>query len=309
MLESWKTFEKARRRKSAVVSATIRPLPLRAAPPVRWPVIRRRLLLHGLLLLSVAVLGFPLYYAFVISTQSVQEVLARPPWLLPSSFLWENYLTAWQRANMGRLLLNSGIVASLVTAGKISISILSAFAIVYFDFRGKQIIFGMIFLTLMLPLPVRIVSTYEVVSKLGWLNTYAGLAIPLMASATATFLFRQFYLTIPDELAEAAQLDGASPLRFFWAILLPMSWTNIAALAIVLFIYGWNQYLWPLMITNTATMQVVVLGIEDLVPRSGTHLPEWNIIMAAAMLALLPPVLVIVLCQRWFVQGLIETDK
>lgn len=210
---------------------------------------------------------------------------------------------------MGRLLLNSALVAGIITVGKISISMLSAFAIVYFNFRLKSVIFSMIILTLMLPVPVRIISTYEVISRLGWLNTYMGLAIPLMASATATFLFRQFYLTIPDELAEAAQLDGAGPMRFLWAILLPMSWANIAALAIVLFIYGWNQYLWPLMITNTADMQVVVIGIENLVPRSGTQLPEWNIIMAAAMMALLPPVLVILCMQRWFVQGLVETEK
>jgi sn-glycerol 3-phosphate transport system permease protein len=182
---------------------------------------------------------------------------------------------------------------------------LSAFAIVYFDFRLKFLIFGMILITLMLPVPVRIISTYEVISKLGWLNTYMGLSVPLMASATATFLFRQFYMTIPDELVEAAQLDGAGPMRFLYAILLPLSWTNIAALCIVLFIFAWNQYLWPLMITNTADMQVVVIGIENLVPRSGTQLPEWNIIMAAAMMALLPPVLVILVLQRWFVTGLV----
>jgi sn-glycerol 3-phosphate transport system permease protein len=280
-------------------------------PPVArvrrsWP---RQLLFHGLLLLGIAVIGFPLYYAFVISSQSVQEVLSRPPLLLPSHHLWDNYVTAWGRSHMGRLLLNSAIVALSVTLGKIVISILSAFAIVYFDFRLKSLVFGMILITLMLPVPVRIISTYEVISQLGWLNTYMGLSVPLMASATATFLFRQFYMTIPDELVEAAQLDGAGPMRFLYAILLPLSWTNIAALCIVLFIFAWNQYLWPLMITNTADMQVVVIGIENLVPRSGTQLPEWNIIMAAAMMALLPPVLVILVLQRWFVTGLVETEK
>jgi sn-glycerol 3-phosphate transport system permease protein len=274
-----------------------------------WRVRPQTFCIHLLLLCSIVVIGFPLYYTFVISSQSVQEVLARPPILLPSRSLWENYVTAWGRSNMGRLLLNSAILAISVTVGKIVISMLSAFAIVYFHFPLKHLICGMIIMTLMLPVPVRIISTYEVISQLGWLNTYMGLSVPLMASATATFLFRQFYMTMPDELVEAAQLDGAGPMRFLWAILLPLSWTNIAALFIVLFIYAWNQYLWPLMITNTADMQVVVIGIENLVPRSGTQLPEWNIIMAAAMMALLPPVLVILVLQRWFVKGLVDTEK
>src|SRR5436189_1976571 len=167
----------------------------------------------------------------------------------------------------------------------------------------------MIFLTLMLPVPVRILPTYEVVGQLGWLNTYAGLTIPLMASATATFLFRQFYMTIPNELAEAAQLDGCGPMRFLWKFLLPLSWANIAALFVVLFIYGWNEYLWPLLITDTQEMRTVVIGLESLIPRSGTELPTWNLIMAGAMMALLPPVAVILVMQRWFVKGLIESDK
>jgi sn-glycerol 3-phosphate transport system permease protein len=161
----------------------------------------------------------------------------------------------------------------------------------------------------MLPVEIRIMSTYEVIGNLGWLDTYQGLTVPLMASATATFLFRQFYLTVPDELAEAAQLDGAGPLRFLWSILLPLSWANIAALFVVLFIFGWNQYLWPLMITNTEAMRVVVIGLQDLIPRTGTHVPEWNVMMAAAMMALLPPVAVILFMQRWFVKGLVESDK
>jgi len=196
-----------------------------------------------------------------------------------------------------------------VAIGKIVISILSAFAIVYFDFRGKTFAFWMIFVTLMLPIPVRIVSTYEVISSLGWVNTYWGLTVPLMASATGTFLFRQFFQTIPDSLAEAAQLDGAGPLRFLWSILLPLSKANMAALFVILFVYGWNEYLWPLMITTTAEMRTAVVGIEALVPRGGSQLPEWNVIMAAAMMTLLPPVIVIVTMQRWFVKGLIETEK
>ena len=268
----------------------------------------KKLVIHLLLILSVCLIGFPLYYGFVISTQSMEESIQKPQKLLPSGYLLENYKKVWNRIHMGRLLLNSSIVALVVSLGKIAISILSAFAIVYFNFRGKQIAFWMIFVTLMLPVPVRIISTYQVVSDLGWVDTYAGLTIPLIASATATFLFRQFYLTIPDELVDAAKIDGAGPLRFLWSILLPNSRANIAALFVVMFIYGWNQYLWPLMITNSEKMKVVVVGIASTVP-VGTQLPEWNLVMAAAMMALLPPVLVIILMQRWFVHGLIESEK
>jgi sn-glycerol 3-phosphate transport system permease protein len=267
------------------------------------------LVVHALLLVCVAVIAFPLYYAFVISTQTVQEVVARPPILRPSGHLLENYAEAWHRSHMARLLWNSAVVAVVSALGKIAISILSAFAIVYFDFRGKAVAFWMIFITLMLPVEVRIMSTYEVIGNLGWLNTYAGLSVPLMASATATFLFRQFYMTVPNELAEAAQIDGAGALRFLWSFLLPLSWANIAALFVVLFIYGWNEYFWPLLITNTEEMRTVVIGLERLIPRTGTELPTWNLIMAGAMMALLPPVAVIVFMQRWFVKGLIESEK
>ncbi|OGP75373.1 MAG: glycerol-3-phosphate transporter [Deltaproteobacteria bacterium RBG_16_49_23] len=264
--------------------------------------------MHLLLILSVFLIGFPLYYGFVISTQSMEESIQKPQKLLPSGYLLENYKKVWNRIHMGRLLINSSIVALVVSLGKIAISILSAFAIVYFNFRGKQLAFWAIFITLMLPVPVRIISTYQVVTSLGWVDTYAGLTIPLIASATATFLFRQFYLTIPDELVDAAKIDGSGPLRFLWSILLPNSGANIAALFVVMFIYGWNQYLWPLMITNSEKMKVVVVGIASTVP-AGTQLPEWNLVMAAAMMALLPPVLVIILMQRWFVHGLIESEK
>jgi sn-glycerol 3-phosphate transport system permease protein len=272
------------------------------------PVNGRKWIIHLLLILSILLIGFPLYYGFVISTQSLDEVIKVPQSLLPSGHLLENYVTVWNRIHMGRLLINSTIVAVVVSLGKISIAILSAFAIVFFDFRGKQIAFWMIFITLMLPVPVRIISTYQVVSMLGWVDTYAGLTIPLIASATATFLFRQFYITIPDELVDAAKIDGAGPLRFLWSILLPNSGANIAALFVVMFIYGWNQYLWPLMATNSDNMRVVVVGIASTVP-TGTQLPEWNLVMAAAMMALLPPVLVVIFLQRWFVHGLLETEK
>ncbi len=268
----------------------------------------RKLAIHGILVFCVLTIGFPLYYGFVISTQSLEEVVQKPQKLLPSTHLLENYAKIWNRIDMGRLLINSAIVAITVSLGKILISIISAFAIVYFDFRGKQIAFWMIFITLMLPVPVRIISTYEVVSSLGWVDSYAGLTIPLIASATATFLFRQFYLTIPDELADAAKIDGSGPLRFFWSILLPNSGANMAALFVVMFIYGWNQYLWPLMVTSSDKMRVVVTGIASSIP-SGSQLPEWHLLMAAAMMAVLPPVLIVIFMQRWFVHGLIESEK
>ena len=267
-----------------------------------------KLLVHALLIFSILLVGFPLYYAFVISTQSMDEATRTPQKLWPSTYLLENYTRIWNRLDMGKLLMNSTIVALAVSLGKIAISIISAFAIVYFNFWGKQIFFWMIFVTLMLPVPVRIISTYQVISQLGWVDTYLGLTIPLIASATATFLFRQFYLTIPDELVDAAKIDGSGPLRFLWSILLPNSGANIAALFVVMFIYGWNQYLWPLMVTNSENMKVVVVGIASTIP-SGTQPPEWNLVMAVAMMALLPPVLVVLLMQRYFMHGLIETEK
>ncbi|NMB00631.1 MAG: ABC transporter permease subunit [Firmicutes bacterium] len=261
-----------------------------------------------MLIAVVFIVGFPLIYAFAISTQSLQEVMGRPT-LSISNNLLENYREAWVRSDMGRLLFNSIFVALTSTIGKIIMAILSAFAIVFFDFRFKSVAFWTIFITLMLPVPVRIVSTYQVISDLGWLNSYVGLTVPLMASATGTFFFRQFYRTIPGELVEAAQIDGAGPMRFLWSILLPNSWANIAALFVVLFIFGWNQYLWPLMITHTKEMRVVVVGLRNLIPGGGEMLPEWNIVMAAAMIALILPVIVILSLQKYFVELMIETEK
>ncbi len=267
-----------------------------------------KVVIHLLLIVAVLLICFPLYYAFVLSTQTMEEVMITPQKLWPSTHLLENYIKIWNRIHLGQLLFNSAIVALGVSLGKIVISIISAFAIVYFNFRGKQIFFWMIFVTLMLPVPVRIISTYQVVSELGWVDTYMGLIIPLIASATATFLFRQFYLTIPDELVDAAKIDGSGPLRFLWSVLLPNSGPSIAALFVVLFIYGWNQYLWPLMVTNSDKMKVVVVGISSTIP-TGTQPPEWNLVMAVAMMALLPPVLVVLLMQRYFMHGLLETEK
>jgi sn-glycerol 3-phosphate transport system permease protein len=267
-----------------------------------------KVVIHLLLLTAVLLICFPLFYAFVLSTQSMEEVMVTPQKLWPSTHLLENYVKIWNRINMGQLLFNSAVLALGVSLGKISISILSAFAIVYFNFRGKQIVFWMIFVTLMLPVPVRIISTYQVVSELGWVDTYMGLIVPLIASATATFLFRQFYLTIPDELVDAAKIDGSGPLRFLWSVLLPNSGPSMAALFVVMFIYGWNQYLWPLMASSSDKMKVVVVGIASTIP-SGTQPPEWNLVMAVAMMALIPPVLVVLLMQRYFMHGLLETEK
>jgi sn-glycerol 3-phosphate transport system permease protein len=206
------------------------------------------------------------------------------------------------------MLFNSTIVALAITFGKIAISIISSFAIVYFRFPLRMFFFWTIFVTLMLPVEVRIIPTFQVIADLGILNSYAGLTLPLIASATATFLFRQFFMTIPDELAEAARIDGAGPLRFFWDVVMPLSKTTMAALFVIQFIYGWNQYLWPLLITTDESMYTVVIGIKRMIV-GGDAANEWNLVMATAMLALLPPALVVLLMQKWFVKGLVETEK
>ena len=206
------------------------------------------------------------------------------------------------------MMVNSLVSALVIAIGKIAISLLSAFAIVYFRFRFRAFAFWMIFVTLMLPVEVRILPTYQVVSDLHMLDTYAGLTVPLIASATATFLFRQFFLTIPDELAEAARIDGAGPMRFFWDVVVPLSRPNIAALFVILFIYGWNQYLWPLLVTTQEDMYTVVIGIKRMIS-GGDAATDWNLVMATAMLAMLPPALVVLLMQKWFVKGLVDSEK
>jgi sn-glycerol 3-phosphate transport system permease protein len=272
-------------------------------------------LAYAILSLGVVLVALPVYVTFVASTQTFDQIVAVPMSLVPGTELVANYMAALtsgseqaSSAPVGRMMVVSLVMALTIAFGKIVISLLSAFAIVYFRFPGRMFVFWMIFITLMLPVEVRILPTYEVMADLGLINTYAGLTIPLIASATATFLFRQFFMTIPDELAEAARMDGASPMRFFWDVVVPLSRTNLAALFVILFIYGWNQYLWPLLITTDQSMYTVVIGIRSMIA-GGDAATLWNIVMATAMLAMLPPALVVILMQRWFVKGLVETEK
>ncbi len=270
---------------------------------------------HALLILGILVVALPIWIVLVTSSQAPEDVLSAPIPMWFGERLVENYLavlgqglTRSSSGPVAPMMLNSLIMAVSIAVGKIAISILSAFAIVYFRFPGRMLAFWTIFVTLMLPVEVRILPTFEVVANLGLLNSYAGLTIPLIASATATFLFRQFFMTVPDELAEAARVDGAGPMRFFLDILLPLSRTNIAALFVILFIYGWNQYLWPLLVTTDERYYTIVMAIQRMVTAADAE-PEWHFIGAVAMLAMLPPVLVVLLMQRWFVKGLVETEK
>lgn len=268
-------------------------------------------LTHLGLIIGVAFIFFPIWLAFVASTVENQDIIRPPMPVWPGDQFMENYgraLTAGINAPVAVMLWNSLIMAMGIALGKIAISLLSAFAIVYFRFPGRQLFFWLIFLTLMLPVEVRIVPTYEVAANFGMLNSYQGLILPLVASATATFLFRQFFMTVPDELAEAARVDGARPMRFFFDILLPMSRTNIAALFVILFIYGWNQYLWPLLITTDPEMNTIVMGIKQMFP-SGDDFAHWPTIMATSILAMIPPILVVIGMQKMFIRGLVESEK
>jgi len=269
---------------------------------------------HAVLILGILVVAFPVYVTLVASTHTAEDLVGKVPLWFGNRFL-ENYRTllgtgmrAAGPTPVGVMMWNSFVMAVVIAVGKIAVSILSAFAIVYFRFPLRMVCFWMIFLTLMLPVEVRIMPTFKVVADLGLLNTYAGLTVPLIASATATFLFRQFFLTVPDELAEAARIDGAGPLRFFWSILVPLSRTNIAALFVILFIFGWNQYLWPLLMTTQEGMYTVVLGIKRMTAAAEAA-ANWNLVMATAVLAMVPPVAIVLLMQRWFIKGLIETEK
>ena len=271
---------------------------------------------HLTVIVGLIIIAFPVWMTFVASTHDQDTMLRAPVPIWPGSHMVENYWTVLVEGYKNRpgtvplyiTMTNSMIMALGVAIGKILISIIAAFAVVYFRFPLRMTFFWAIFVTLMLPVEVRIVPTYGVVANLGMLDSYPGLIIPLIASATATFLFRQFFLSVPDELTEAARVDGASPMRFFWDILLPMSRTSIAALFVIQFIYGWNQYLWPLLATTTEDMYPIVIGIKRMIA-SGDAATDWNIIMATAILAMLPPTLVVVLMQKWFVKGLVDTEK
>jgi len=272
-------------------------------------------LAHAVLILGAVVIAFPLYVAFVASTLPYEDIVAVPMPLIPGDQLLENYgqvllhgSTKGSGAAVWRMLFNSMVMALVIPVGKIAISIISAFAIVYFRFPLRNFFFWMIFVTLMLPVEVRIIPTFQVIADLHMLNTYAGLTLPLIASATATFLFRQFFMTVPDELAEAARIDGAGPMRFFWDVVLPLSKTTMAALFVIQFIYGWNQYLWPLLITSEESMYTTVIGISRMIV-GGDAATEWHLVMSTALLAMLPPALVVLLMQKWFVKGLVETEK
>jgi sn-glycerol 3-phosphate transport system permease protein len=275
-------------------------------------------LAHLVLIIGISVVGFPLFVTFIASTQTAEQIVQQAPMSLwPGDHLIETYRTALfggqtsygsRIAPVAPMMWVSLVSAVSIALGKIVISLLSAFAFVYFRFPGRGLCFWMVFVTLMLPVEVRISPTYEVVAGLGLLNSYAGLTVPLIASATATFLFRQFFLTVPDELTEAARIDGAGPMRFFKDVLLPLSTTSIAALFVIQFIYGWNQYLWPLLVSTDESRYPIVMGIRRMLA-GGDAANEWNVIMATAMLATLPPALVVLGMQKWFVKGLVETEK
>jgi sn-glycerol 3-phosphate transport system permease protein len=279
---------------------------------------RSRWMAHAILALGVLVFAFPIWITLVGSTHDVSTIGRGevPLWFGTEAIA--NYLSAWTTGGsqlrttggvpVWLMLWNSAVMAVLIAVGKIAISLLSAYAVVFFSFPGRMVCFWLIFITLMLPVEVRIIPTFEVMVNLSLINTMAGLVVPLVASATATLLFRQFFLTIPDEYVEAAKIDGAGPMRFFRDVVMPLSVTNVAALFVILFIYGWNQYLWPLLIVSDRDLETVVVGMTKMIG-SGDQQNEWNIIMATAVLAMLPPVLVVILMQRWFVKGLTETEK
>ncbi|MBD3893094.1 sn-glycerol-3-phosphate ABC transporter permease UgpE [Hydrogenophaga sp.] len=277
---------------------------------------RQQVLPHLVLWLGLALTAFPLYIAFVASTLTPMDVAQAPMPLLPGTHGLENYSAVLLAGMSGNflsppvwlMLWNSLLMALIITGGKIVLSILSAYAVVFFRFPGRMLAFWLIFLTLMLPIEVRIIPTYAVVTDLGMINSMAGLTIPLIASATGTLLFRQFFMTIPDELVEAARIDGAGPMRFFKDVVLPLSATNIAALAVILFIYGWNQYLWPLLITTDNRLDTIVVGITKMIG-TGDAATDWPKVMATTLLAVLPPALVVVLMRRWFVKGLVDSEK
>jgi sn-glycerol 3-phosphate transport system permease protein len=270
---------------------------------------------HAILIAGLLIVLFPVYVAFVASSLDLSSILEAPMPLLPGRHLGGNFVEAMTAGtaktsgvSVARMMFNSLVMALIIAVGKIAISLPSAYAVVFFRFPLRKLCFWAIFVTLMLPVEVRIIPTYQIATNLGLIDRYAGLSLPLVASATATLLFRQFFLTIPDELVEAAKIDGAGPWRFFIDTVIPLSTTNIAALFVILFIYGWNQYLWPLLVTNTPSMTTIVIGIRQMIGNGDTQ-TEWQIVMATAILAMAPPVAVVLLMQRWFVKGLVESEK
>jgi len=291
------------------------------------------------LMSGIIVVGFPIIYAIIAASHTIEAVSQVPMPMIPGDQFLDNFQAAWEKGNLGIQLRNSLIMASGITIGKICVSMLGAFSIVYFDYRLRTLAFVTVFCTLMMPVEVRILPTYEMAANvfgplqslwdwlhldgvvsfiarhdievtldLSLLDSYPGLILPLVASATCTFLFRQFFLTIPEELCEAAKMDGASAMTFFRRVLLPLSKTNIAALVVIEFVYGWNQYLWPLLITTNPKMTTAVIGLQNLIPQAD-DLPYWNVAMAGALIVMLPPVLVVLFMQRWFVKGLVEKEK
>jgi sn-glycerol 3-phosphate transport system permease protein len=277
---------------------------------------RSHLFAHFVLWVGLAITAFPLYVAFVASTLTNQDIAQAPMSLWPGDQGWGNYRQVLVDGMGGShlsppvwtMLSNSLAMALVIAVGKILVSVISAYAVVFFRFPGRMMCFWLIFITLMLPVEVRILPTYQVVTDLGLINTFAGLTLPLIASATATLLFRQFFLTLPDELVEAAKIDGAGPFRFFWDVVLPLTRIQIAALFVILFVYGWNQYLWPLLIVTDIHLDTIVVGIAKMIG-TGDAATDWNLVMTTTVLALLPPVLVVVLMQKWFVRGLVDSEK
>jgi len=271
---------------------------------------------HLVLIIGAIIFLFPVYMALIGSTHDAGTISRGQMPLTPGAETITNYEQAWNAGGgehvrgvpVQRLMLNSFTMAMGIAVGKIAISVLSAFAVVFFRFPLRMFFFWMIFVTLMLPVEVRIIPTYAVVTDLGMINTFAGITVPLVASATATLIFRQFFLSVPDEFVEAAKIDGAGPMRFFWNILLPLTRTTVAALFVILFIYGWNQYLWPLLITTSPQMGTIIIGITRMIGQGEAQI-DWQIIMATSVLAMLPPVAIVILMQRWFVKGLVETEK
>lgn len=280
--------------------------PLLQERGLEFHTLRQRFLMpalaHGIMIAALLVIIFPVFYAVILSTQSPAEYYQYPPDLTPGSSLVENYGTAWRRVNLGRLVANTTFIAVAVSVGKIFLSIVAAFAFVYFDFRGKAFFFAMILITHMLPLPVRIVPTFELMDQFGWVNTFYALTIPFFASATGTLLFQQLYQTVPPSLADAARIDGAGPLQFLWHVLIPVSRTNIAALFLIEFIYMWNQYLWPLIVANAETTRVVQIGIKQLIATDAAV--DWAVVMAGTVVAMIPPLIVLLILQGSLIKGL-----